>query len=169
MLSEGAFSGRQVSYQLADWSRLRESVSACRPAVPMSAAARRADAAIRAIPALFLQKDGGDEQWLLEGDTRRDDGGGGQSVEWSFGSIDHEKLLLLLRQWLEAGVMEEGVVSTTTAGTPQGGVISPLLSNIYLHMLDVLWTRQSAPLGTLVRYADDCAPRRRGGGLMRLH
>ena len=51
--------------------------------------------------------------------------------------------------------MEEGVVSPTVAGTPQGGVISPLLSNIYLHALDVLWTRDSAPLGTLVRYADD--------------
>lgn len=41
-------------------------------------------------------------------------------------------------------------------GPRRGGVISPLLSNIYLHVLDVLWTRHSAPLGTRVRYCDDC-------------
>jgi group II intron reverse transcriptase/maturase len=51
--------------------------------------------------------------------------------------------------------MEDGTVERTGAGTPQGGVISPLLSNVYLHELDRLWTRDSASLGTLVRYADD--------------
>ena len=64
-------------------------------------------------------------------------------------------MLKLLRGWLQAGVMEEGGYSETVSGTPQGGVISPLLSNIYLHFLDSVWQRQCAEVGTLVRYADD--------------
>jgi group II intron reverse transcriptase/maturase len=85
-----------------------------------------------------------------------------------FGSIDQTRLmrllerrisdrrvLKLLRQWLDAGVMEAGQWSATSVGTPQGGVISPLLANIYLHVLDRIWEDQCAHLGTLVRYADD--------------
>jgi group II intron reverse transcriptase/maturase len=85
-----------------------------------------------------------------------------------FGTISHEKLMFLVerrvsdrrmlklvRQWLEARVMEDGKETETISGTPQGGVISPLLSNIYLHVLDDAWAKRCAHLGTLVRYADD--------------
>ena len=69
--------------------------------------------------------------------------------------VSDRKVLKLLRGWLKAGVMEEGRISETVSGTPQGGVISPLLSNIYLHFLDAVWQRQCAEVGELVRYADD--------------
>jgi group II intron reverse transcriptase/maturase len=69
--------------------------------------------------------------------------------------ISDRRVLKLLRKWLKAGVMEEGEVRSTTAGTPQGGVISPLLANIYLDELDTVWESECAHLGTLVRYADD--------------
>ena len=69
--------------------------------------------------------------------------------------VSDSRVLKLLRGWLQAGVMEDGTYSATVAGTPQGGVISPLLSNIYLHFLDSVWQRQCADVGKLVRYADD--------------
>jgi group II intron reverse transcriptase/maturase len=69
--------------------------------------------------------------------------------------ISDRRVLKLIRQWLECGVMEDGTVRETLAGTPQGGVISPLLANIYLNKLDRIWAARCLPLGVLVRYADD--------------
>jgi RNA-directed DNA polymerase len=69
--------------------------------------------------------------------------------------ISDRRVLKLIRQWLEAGVMEDGTVRETLAGTPQGGVISPLLANIYLNKLDRIWAARCEQLGELVRYADD--------------
>ena len=69
-------------------------------------------------------------------------------------------LLRLIDKWLKAGVMEDGAVQYPEAGTPQGGCVSPILANIYLHeVLDEWFTRQVAPRlvgrAVLVRYADD--------------
>jgi RNA-directed DNA polymerase len=67
--------------------------------------------------------------------------------------IVDQSLLKLLRAFLRAGVMEQGAVRRAVTGTPQGGVISPLLANVYLHALDVAWETRGT--GVLVRYADD--------------
>jgi group II intron reverse transcriptase/maturase len=100
--------------------------------------------------------------WLVEVDIRK-----------FFDTLDHAHLRALLRQrvrdgvllrlidkWLKAGVLEEGSISYPEAGTPQGGVISPLLANVYLHyVLDVWFEETVKPRlkgrAFLVRYADD--------------
>jgi len=69
-------------------------------------------------------------------------------------------LLRLIGKWLNAGVLEDGAVRYPEAGTPQGGVISPLLANIFLHeVLDVWFERDIKPRlkgqAVLIRYADD--------------
>jgi RNA-directed DNA polymerase len=97
----------------------------------------------------------------------------------AFDSIDHEQLLSqlgsfpargMVREWLQAGVIEKGRFAPTEEGTPQGGVISPVLLNVALHGMEQAAgvryrnsarsdaeTVRGSPV--LVRYADDCAPR----------
>jgi group II intron reverse transcriptase/maturase len=100
--------------------------------------------------------------WILEVDIRK-----------FFDTLDHAHLRELLRhrirdgvllrligKWLNAGVLEEGSLTFPEAGTPQGGVVSPLLANVYLHyVLDVWFEREVKPRlkgrAFLVRYADD--------------
>jgi RNA-directed DNA polymerase len=67
--------------------------------------------------------------------------------------ICDQSVLKLLRLLLRAGVMEQGLVRREVTGTPQGGVISPLLCNVYLHRIDRQWS--TIHYGVLVRYADD--------------
>lgn len=116
----------------------------------------------QALDALWQQTMNMGGCWLVEVDIRK-----------FFDTLDHAQLrellqlrvrdgvlLRLIGKWLKAGVLEEGRRTTPTAGTPQGGVISPLLANIYLHYgLDVWFEQQVKPRlkgqAFLIRYADD--------------
>jgi RNA-directed DNA polymerase len=86
------------------------------------------------------------------------------SHEWLIRFVEHRvgdrRVIRLIRNWLKAGVNEDGVIKPGEVGTPQGAVISPLLANIYLHYVFDLWAqqwRQRHACGDIivVRYADD--------------
>jgi RNA-directed DNA polymerase len=120
---------------------------------------RSAHQALEALREQTMDSHGG---WILEVDIRK-----------FFDTLDHAHLRTFLRQrvrdgvllrlidkWLQAGVMEDGAVTTPEAGSSQGGVISPLLSNIYLHyVLDEWFEKEVKPRlrgqAFLIRYADD--------------
>lgn len=115
-----------------------------------------------ALAALWQATMGMGGGWVLEAD-----------IERFFDSVDRAKLrevltqrvrdgvlIRLIGKWLNAGVMEEGQVRRPDSGTPQGGVISPLLANVYLHeVIDTWWERDVRPRlrgrAELIRYADD--------------
>lgn len=69
--------------------------------------------------------------------------------------ISDRKILKLIRKWLKCGIVGEEEIKENQIGTPQGGVISPLLANIYLHEFDKFWIQQTQVEGKLVRYCDD--------------
>ena len=101
-------------------------------------------------------------QWLVEADIK----GFFDHVEhdWLMRFLEHRVgdpvLLRIIRRLLKAGVMEAGVFTASEAGTPQGGLVSPVLANIYLHYVLDLWfekryVRTCKGQGYLIRYADD--------------
>jgi len=100
--------------------------------------------------------------WIVEVDIRKyfDTIDHGQLREILSRRVRDGVLLRLIGKWLNAGVMEDGSVSYPEAGSPQGGVVSPMLANIFLHeVLDVWFEREAKPClrgkAVLIRYADD--------------
>ena len=96
-------------------------------------------------------------RWVVEAD-----------IEQFFDRLDHQQLMAALRRrvsdgellrliyrWLKVGYLRDGVDHDPALGSPQGGVLSPLLANIYLHAFDQAHRTQQAFVGRLVRYADD--------------
>jgi group II intron reverse transcriptase/maturase len=100
--------------------------------------------------------------WILDADIK----GFFDNVnqEWLIKFLEHrigdERIIRLVRKWLKAGVLEDGQLTNSEMGTPQGAVVSPLLANVYLHYVFDLWAkqwrgRQASGHMIVVRYADD--------------
>jgi group II intron reverse transcriptase/maturase len=116
----------------------------------------------RALDALSVGIERRKVNWILDADIR----GFFDNIshEWLLKFLEHRiadrRLLRLLKKWLRAGVSEDGKWSPSTVGTPQGAVISPLFSNVFLHYVLDLWLvawRKRHAVGEviIVRYADD--------------
>ena len=100
--------------------------------------------------------------WILDADIQNFFGS--VSQEWLVRFLEHrvgdKRIIRLVRKWLKAGILEDGVVTVDDRGTGQGSVISPLLANIYLHYCLDLWAdrwrrREAQGDMVIVRYADD--------------
>jgi RNA-directed DNA polymerase len=115
-----------------------------------------------ALDALCVGIDGRKVSWILDADIRSFFDTVNQ--EWLIRFVEHRigdrRIIRLIRKWLTAGVLENGVVTVSDRGTGQGAVISPLLANIYLHYVLDLWAerwrrREATGDMIIVRYADD--------------
>jgi len=120
---------------------------------------RSAHQALQALRDQLMARGGG---WIIEVDIQRfyDTLDKARLREFLGRRVRDGVLVRLIGKWLNAGVLEEGAVWYPEAGTPQGGVISPLLANIYLHeVLDAWFEREVKPRlrgwASLIRYADD--------------
>ena len=86
---------------------------------------------------------------------------------WTIRFLEHriadKRILRLIAKWLKVGITEDGRVTRSERGTPQGAVISPILANVYLHYVFDLWTHRWRRKATgdviVIRYADDSVPR----------
>jgi RNA-directed DNA polymerase len=123
---------------------------------------RSGRSAHQALQALWKQTMAMGGGWIVEVDIQKffDTLDKAQLREFLQRRVRDGVLLRLIGKWLNAGVLEEGTLTKPEAGTPQGGVISPLLANIYLHyVLDIWFKEEVQPRlrgrAFLIRYADD--------------
>jgi group II intron reverse transcriptase/maturase len=130
--------------------------------LPCSFGGRAGRGAHQALATLHERIAGGKIEWVLEADLKNFFGS--LSHEWMLRFVEHrvgdQRLISLIGRWLKAGVFENGEVHPSEEGTPQGGSVSVLLSNIYLHYaLDLWFEKVVKPRlrgeACMVRYIDD--------------